>query len=230
MQFDMESCLTRMKAALQNPTNQLEGGFCMDNLRAVSQEIARFNSMELALVKAKIAQVQESVITAGNENHYVYLSKQVPGVGNARAKGLRDGSGTVLISIISDSVAAPSPELLAAVAAYLEARRIVGAGLIISAAEGIDVALEAEIVLRPGYTVDEATFNVHQSLQAWLTGIAFGQGTNANLSYAKVGDILFDVPGIGDVLSYTVNGGRDNLQGDFNQYFQLKEVLMHVTS
>lgn len=230
MQFDLENCLSRMKEALQNPANQLEGGFCMDNLRAVSQEIARFNSMELALVKAKIAEVQESVITAGNENHYVYLAKQVPGVGNARAKGLRDGSGIVLISVISDSVTAPSPELLDAVSSYLEARRIVGAGLVISAAEGIDVALDATIVLRQGYTLEEVTSEALQNLQTWLTGIAFGQGSNAHLSYAKVGDILFDVPGVGDVLSYTINGGRDNLQGNFNQYFQLKEVELNVTA
>lgn len=37
----------RMKARLKNPANRIEGGFSMDNIQAVSQELARLKSTEI---------------------------------------------------------------------------------------------------------------------------------------------------------------------------------------
>ena len=36
-----------MRDSLENPANKLEGGFCMDNLQAVAEEMARMDAMEV---------------------------------------------------------------------------------------------------------------------------------------------------------------------------------------
>ena len=39
--FSTDAILQRMRDSLENPANKLEGGFCMDNLQAVAEEIDR---------------------------------------------------------------------------------------------------------------------------------------------------------------------------------------------
>lgn len=229
MQFDAESCMLRMRDALQNPGNKIEGGFCMDNIRAVAEEIGRLDNMELALVKEAIAKNQEELVTAGNENHYIYWAKKVPGVGNARAKGKRDGSGIVYVSIISDKATAATQELLEAVAAYIATQRPVGACPVISAAEGISVTVEVTVALRPGYSADDIRAVAKQKLEDWLINISFSKKTT-DLSYSKVGSILFNVPGVDDIPAYTINGGRDSIKGDFDNYFSLAGVIIHASA
>lgn len=229
MQFDAESCMLRMRDALNVPGNKVEGGFCMDNIQAVAEEIGRLSEMELAQVKEAIAKNQEELVTAGNENHYIYWAKQVNGVGNARAKGKRDGSGVVYVSIISDKATAASKELLDAVAAYIATQRPVGAQPIISAAEGINVTVEATVTLRPGYSAEDVRAVAKQKLEDWLINISFSKKTT-DLSYSKVGSILFNVPGVDDIPAYTVNGGRESVLGDFDNYFSLAEVVIHATA
>lgn len=229
MLFDAESCRLRMREALKAPGNKLEGGFCMDNIQAVAEEIGRFCEMELAQVKETIARGQEEMITSGNENHYVYWAKQIDGVGNARAKGVRDGSGVVYVAIISDNATEASPELLQSVADYIDTQRPVGAKPIVIAAEGIDITVEAHVTLLQGYLAEDIQAKAKKEIEEWLVNIAFGK-ENTNLSYAKVGSILFSITGVEDIPAYTINGGRDSIQGDFDNYFSLDEVIIHVVT
>lgn len=45
--FSTDAILQRMRDSLENPANKLEGGFCMDNLQAVAEEMARMDAMEV---------------------------------------------------------------------------------------------------------------------------------------------------------------------------------------
>ncbi len=47
MDFTFQAIRDRIKENLQNPTNQVEGGFSMDNVQAVSQELAQIMAMEV---------------------------------------------------------------------------------------------------------------------------------------------------------------------------------------
>ena len=47
MDFSTEGILARMKSALKNEDTKMEGSFSMDNLQAVSEELARFNEMRI---------------------------------------------------------------------------------------------------------------------------------------------------------------------------------------
>ncbi len=228
MEFDAVSVCQRMRDDLVNPTNKLEGGFCMDNLQAVSEEVARLYYQTIVPLKEKIAENKEELITSGNENHYVYWAKKVPGVGNARAYAVRDGSGEVYVAIVTDQASTPDQELLDAVAAYIEEQRPVGAKPMIVAATSISVTVMGTVVLKVGYTIDEVTEVFRQKLASHLLEISFSK-KDPNLSYHKVGDILFDVPGISDVSDFTINNGHETISGEFDEFFALEEVELSAS-
>ena len=50
LDFSFEGILTRLKAALKDEVNKVEGGFCMDNIQAVAEEMARIVRMEVATI------------------------------------------------------------------------------------------------------------------------------------------------------------------------------------
>lgn len=52
--FSASAILQRMRDGLKNPVNKLEGGFCMDNLQAVSEEMARINMMEIQPIPDRV--------------------------------------------------------------------------------------------------------------------------------------------------------------------------------
>lgn len=54
MDFCASAVLQRMRDGLQNPANKLEGGFCMDNLQAVSEEMARMDLMEVQPIPDRV--------------------------------------------------------------------------------------------------------------------------------------------------------------------------------
>lgn len=229
MDFDAASILARMRADLKNATNKIEGGFTMDNLQAVSEEFARISAMYLEPLKALIAQNHEELITSGNENHYVYWAKQVSGVGNARAVGLRDGSGIVTVAVVTSTADTPAQELLDKVAAHILTQRPVGGVPVIVAAEAIDITVTGQVTLRSGYTIDDVTNAYRTSLQAQFQELAFGK-QNPSLSYHKLNSMLFAVEGVADVLDFKINGAMASIDGTFDQFFRLAEVSLYAAN
>jgi len=230
MDFDAASILARMRADLQNATNKIEGGFTMDNLQAVAEEFARISAMHLGPIKALIAQNHEELITSGNENHYVYWAKQASNkVGNARAVGLRDGSGIVKVAVVTDTADTPTQELLDAVAAHILTQRPVGGVPVVSGMEGIDIAVYGQVSLRSGYTLEEVTSAYRTSLQSYFLEMTFSK-QNPSLSYHKLNSMLFAVGGVADVLDFKVNGGMEAVEGSFDQYFRLVEVNLYAAN
>ena len=54
LEFSVQAILKRLRDALQNPVNQLEGSFSMDNLQAVSEELARMDAMEVQPIPDRV--------------------------------------------------------------------------------------------------------------------------------------------------------------------------------
>ena len=72
MDWTAADILARMKADLKNDDSRIEGSFTMDNLQAVSEELARYGSMLIQPLWDEIDLRIDEVITSGNENHYVF--------------------------------------------------------------------------------------------------------------------------------------------------------------
>ena len=175
--------------------------------------------------RARILQKIQNPLTSGNENHYVYWAKKVPGVGDAKCVPGWNGPGTVKVIVLSDMLEVPTEETLRAVSAYIEGNRPVGASVTVEAAVPILVSITVELTLEPGSGLEDAKAAIIQDLRAYLAGIAFKD--NAQLSYYRIGDRIFNAPGVRDITAYSVNGGTASIPAGEGEFFRLQEVTVH---
>ncbi len=68
--------------------------------------------------------------------------------------------------------------------------------------------MAAKVTLRGDYTLGQVVASFEQLLSAHLKEIAFKQGY---VSYAKIGSILLETPGILDHSDLTINGETSNI-------------------
>ena len=54
LDFSASAVLQRMRESLKNDANRMEGGFCMDNLQAVAEEISRLDTMEVMPIPDRV--------------------------------------------------------------------------------------------------------------------------------------------------------------------------------
>ena len=234
MDFSAEGILARMKAGLKNEDTRMEGSFSMDNLQAVSEELARFNSMRIIPLMSTLADKEDDMGTSGNEKHYVRWAKEAVDaqgqriVGNAKVNAVRDGSGLVSIAVLTGQAMPPTEEQIAIVQEYINGKRPVGAEPVVSAAEGIDITIACSVKKKSGYTDETVKQNIKRVLQSYFTAIAFQPGL-ASLNYYTVCSILSaEAEGISELETLTVNGRQESITAEYNKYFTLKEVLADV--
>ncbi len=348
MDFSASAVLQRIRNSLQNPANRLEGGFCMDNAQAVSEELARLDLMEVKPIpdrvlldtaegeyldrkaldynetrnpaeaavgnllftgepgtaipigtealygslvfettaaarisaegycevgarcqtegtagnvaaetitvlrvaidgvksvtntapfgggtqaesddsfRSRILEKIRQPITSGNRNHFIYWAKQVSGVGGAKCLGAEVcGSGKARVIVLSDQYAAPDDVILGNVKAHIEEERQIGAAVTVAAASPKAVA------------VTDIRQNIQTALQRYVDSVnredfstpptLKDEGRQSSISYYRIGDLIFGVEGVADIISYTLNGGLTSLASDYEEYFSLGEVAV----
>lgn len=260
MKFDSGNITARIRDGLQSAANRVEGGFSMDNVQAVANEMAKLYSMEIlpipdnfsletaygdyldrkgfdlweprkdgeedeAYRKRLLFKVQKP-ITSGNENHYVYWAKQVDGVGNAKCIGCWAGAGTVKVVILSDTSDVPGSHTLQAVREHIAVNRPVGADVTVSPAVPVALNIDATLRLAAGYKPEEMQVSIAAAITEYLTGIAFED--NSSLSHYRVGELMFHVDGVEDVVKYTVNGSAEAVPIGADEFLRLGEVVIHA--
>jgi len=231
MQFTAENILERMKTELKNTDSRIEGNFSMDNLQAVAEELARFNAMLIVPLQDEIENKKDELYTSGNERHYEQWAKEVIDgdgnkvIANARAHGVRDGSGIVYLALISVAAGAPTDEEVELVKQYIEIRRPVGAKPIITAAEGVDITIRGAVSLKESYDINIVKSIAAVKIREYFAENAF-QKSQAALNYYRIGIILGNIEGVRDVLDYTINDARDSIPADYDEYFTLEELVL----
>lgn len=231
-QFSAENILARMKAELKNADSHIEGSFSMDNLQAVSEELARFNAMLIDPLREDLQNKKDELYTSGNERHYEQWAKEVVDgngnriIGNARAYGVRDGSGVVYLALISIQAAAPSEAEVQLVENYIATKRPVGAKPIVMAAEPINIKISGVITLKDGYDLSEIRLAAVQNVREYFAENAF-QYSQSALNYYRIGMILGAVNGVKEILDYTVNDNRESIPAEYDKYFTLEELVLN---
>lgn len=92
------------------------------------------------------------------------------------------------------------------------------------AASPIPISIEISIVMKPEYGLEDAKVEIEQYIREYLNSIAFQD--NAVLSYYRIGDRIFNAPGVQDITAYTVNGGTDSLTAGVGEFFRIQEVVV----
>lgn len=250
----------RMMDTLREPGNRIEGGFCMDNLQAVAEELARIYQMEVLTIldrysidtaegadldrkaqdfgetrkeaesdesfRSRLLEKIQKPVLGGNENHYVYWGKQVPGVGNVRCVGCWDGPGTVKVVVLSDTGGVPGDSVLQAVREHIAPLRPIGADVTVTAASPLQITVDATVDITPGTNLDDVETAIYGALNDYLTGIAYTD--KLTVSYHKIGELMFHIDGIDNVVSYTINGADDSITLTTDQFAALQEVTVHA--
>lgn len=175
--------------------------------------------------RARILQKIRTPLTSGNRNHYIYWAKKVSGVGDAKCLPLWNGPGTVKVIVLSDTMEVPTEATLQTVAAYIEEQRPVGAAVTVVAAVSVPITISVTLSLQPGCGLEDARVAIERDIRDYLESITFQE--NAQLSYYRIGDRIFNAPGVADIASYTVNGGTASIPAAVGEFFRLQEVTVH---
>jgi len=147
--------------------------------------------------------------TSGNKAQYLIWAKEVVGVGDAKVFPLFYGNGTVKVVIINSNKRAADTELINNVATHIETVRPIGATIsVFSATEKvIDISVTLSIDTN-NYTLGGITSSIEVDLVDYFKSIAF---ITTYVSYARIGNLIFDVPGVLDYSNLLVNGGTTNI-------------------
>ena len=213
MDFTADGILARMKGSLKNEDSRIEGSFTMDNLQAVSEELARFNAMLIAPLQDELAAQGSDMGTSGNEKHYVKWAKEATDAqgkrvaGNAKVSSPRDGTGNVYIAIVSTNGPGTYGRRNPDCAGVYQYETACGANPVVSAAESIDVTIVCEIHKTAGYTEETVKSQIQADVQAHFLEIAFQSGV-ISLNFFKVSNIISAVNGVSEVVDLTINGKR----------------------
>ncbi len=233
MDFSAEGILARMQADLKNEDTKMEGSFSMDNLQAVSEELARLNAMRIVPLMSALTEKEDDMATSGNERHYVQWAKEATDtegntiVGNAKVDAPRDGTGLVSIAILTVDAKPPTEEQIRYVQEYINNMRPVGANPVVSAAEGIQVLISCSVKKYPAYTEETVRQQIRTGIKAYFTEIAFQSGA-VTLNYYKISSIICEASGVKEIDCLTVNGGQDSIMAEYNKYFALEELIINV--
>ncbi|KEF40400.1 putative phage Mu protein gp47-like protein [Schinkia azotoformans MEV2011] len=147
-------------------------------------------------------------ITSGNVYHYKKWTKEVAGVGEAKITPIWDGPGTVKIVIVNSEKRAASSELVTDVYNYIEENRPIGATVTVISCGEIPISISANITLANGYTIGQVKTAFERSVIQHFADLAFNE---TYVSFARIGNLLLDTPGVGDYSDLKINSGQSNI-------------------
>lgn len=174
-------------------------------------------------------------ITSGNRNHFIYWAKQVPGVGGAKCLGAEVcGPGKVKVIALSDQYIAPDDVILQNVKNHIEDERATGADVTVVAAIPKGISVAVTVLVASGYSIADIRQNIQAALMEYINSVnredfstppaRKDENRESTISYYRIGDLIFGVDGVADILSYTLDGGTISLASAYEEYFTLEEV------
>lgn len=158
--------------------------------------------------RERILDARRLPITSGNKHHYRYWAMEVPGIGDAKVFPTWNGPGTVKVIIIDANKRAASPELIAAVAEHIEESRPIGAAVTVDTATEKQIDITADVTLTDGYTIQQVQQSYREAVVDFFNEIAFVEDY---VSYAQLGRILLQIPGVMDYANLLINGSINNV-------------------
>lgn len=184
----------------------LQGLVSVTNPNAV---IDGYNEETDAELRQRYYDKVRSPATSGNKAQYLIWAKEVTGVGDARVFPLWNGNGTVKVVIIDSNKRTADNSLIANVSQHIEDNRPIGATVsVISATEKTIYMTVTLTIDTNNYTVEQTTAAIEANLIEYFKTIAFKE---TYVSYAKIGNIIFDTQGVLDYSNLQVNNGTANI-------------------
>ena len=162
---------------------------------------------------------------SGNIAHYIQWAKEVSGVWKVKVYDLSRGPGTVDVVIIAEGNTAAPENLLQEVEEHIESVRPIGADVQVVSAEAVDLTITADVLVKKGYTAESIKSSLVPLLQIYGEQIAFASSV---VSYLGIVNLIFDCPGVVDVISYSINGSTKSIQLQARQFPVVSQVEITI--
>lgn len=145
--------------------------------------------------------------TSGNVYNYQQWALEVSGTGAAKVFPLADGPGTVTVLVV-DSDKKISSSLPKTVAEYIETMRPIGATVTVKSPDSVTINIKASVMRNESKTLDDVKKAYKNAVDTFLQETVF---TTYRISYAKLGSLLLDIPGVEDFEGFLLNEGTGNV-------------------
>jgi len=146
---------------------------------------------------------------SGNIAHYVQWAKEVSGVSKVKVYDLARGPGTVDVVIIAEGNEPAPDSLLEAVEDNIENKRPIGADVKVLSGQAIDLRITADVIVSKGYTAESIRNSLYPFLLEYCKKVAFHSQI---VSYLGMVNLLFECPGVVDVINFQINGEEKSIQ------------------
>lgn len=157
--------------------------------------------------------------TSGNKNSYYNWAMDVDGVGAVKifappdtVDGVTVPDGNVYIYAVNEAKEPAGSQLIANMVTYIETERPIGAKVTIKGPTEVAMNIKAVIVAESGAAVSVIENEFKTAVSDYLKENAMQL---RRVSIAKIGDILFDIDGVEDYTTLTLNGNDSSqIMGD----------------
>ena len=147
--------------------------------------------------------------TSGNIAHYKEWGLEVDGVGDVRVIPTWNGPGSVKVIIIGNDKRPVDETILTNCYDHIEEKRPIGAAVTVVSAVGIDININAKIIIDDTTTINIVTSKFTEVLNEYFMSLAFVRNT---VVYNRISHMLLDIPGVEDYESLTINGTTTNIE------------------
>lgn len=157
--------------------------------------------------------------TSNNVYHYRQWALSVAGVGDCKVFPLARGENTVEIYIIDKNKLPAGETLVKAVQDYIDpdstglgnGEASIGNYTYVLPAIGQAINLSLVLTVEDGYTDEQVKENIEENIRQYLALIAFKQNY---VSYAAIGNTIYETNGVKDYSNLLINNGTDNINTD----------------
>lgn len=152
---------------------------------------------------------------SGNVADYLMWAREVSGVGNAKVFPIWNGNGTVKVLVV-DSDYEVNEALEQPVYDHIEEVRNIGATVTVDSPAEKTISINAQVEKSAERSLEEIkadlTTVVKQYLKSLIMEYYQDESTGSyRVSIGMIGNLLFDVEGVEDYTSLTVNSGTGNI-------------------
>lgn len=149
------------------------------------------------------------------QNGLIYIVKENVDITGAEKKG------TVIV-VVDDGSGTPSASLLDAIRESLDKYRAFGISVVVYAPTLLSTNVACTVTVESGYVAATVKAAVQTAITTYLNSMKFEQFLAVN----RIADIAFNVPGVKDVESMTLNGGSADIQPDFNEIIKAGTITV----
>lgn len=147
--------------------------------------------------------------TSGNKYHYRNWAKEVIGIGDAKVFPLWAGNGTVKVVVINNNKRAADSTLINTVLNHIEENRPIGTAVTVVSAKEKAINISVTLVIDTKlYTLNQVQTSIENNLSNYFKDIAF---INNYVSYASIGNLIFNTDGVIDYSNLLINEGTSNI-------------------